>query len=149
LLGGGWTDFVEAEFDTRLAEFQSRLEEEARRRESVREAHKTDGIYRATLRGDSTHTRSRVEALVAELMNGGVRVEPGRSKLTTTRSAVEHGWRAVSEMLRAQNHPKLAAGVLRFVDHMPPPRTEKEQLAAALLSRARARKNIMMHERAR
>lgn len=30
-------------------------------------AHKTDGIYRATLRGDSFHTRARAEAAAAEL----------------------------------------------------------------------------------
>src|SRR5205085_11119258 len=31
--------------------------------------HKTDGIYRATLRGESTHTRARVEALASELLS--------------------------------------------------------------------------------
>src|SRR5882672_11354515 len=42
--------------------------------------HKTDGIYRATLRGDSTHTRARTEAVADELLKGDLRVEPGKTK---------------------------------------------------------------------
>jgi hypothetical protein len=44
-------------------------------------ARKTDGIYRATLRGESTHTRARVEVVASELLKGNLRVEPGKSKL--------------------------------------------------------------------
>ena len=43
--------------------------------------HKTDGIYRATLRGDSTHTRVRLESVAAELLKDDLRVEPGKSTL--------------------------------------------------------------------
>src|SRR5437762_12108572 len=41
-------------------------------------SHKPDGIYRATLRGDSTHTRARIESVAAELLMGDLRVEPGK-----------------------------------------------------------------------
>jgi hypothetical protein len=45
---------------------------------------KTDGIYRATLRGDSTHTRARLEAVASELLQENVRVAPGKSRLVQT-----------------------------------------------------------------
>src|SRR6266404_5825148 len=68
--------------------------------------HKLDGIYRATKRGDSTHTRARIESAAAELLKGDLRVgtvasttsdsltgdrsnDPGKLKLVTTRKAVE------------------------------------------------------------
>jgi hypothetical protein len=41
----------------------------------------TDGICRATLRGDSTHAGARAESVAAELIKGSLSVEPGNSKL--------------------------------------------------------------------
>lgn len=101
--------------------------------------HKADGIYRATLRGDSTHTRARAEAVAAELLKGDLRTEPGKSKLIETRKEVQRGWRATSEILLAHGQPELAAQIRRFVDQMPPPRTEREQLPYALRRHAPAR----------
>jgi hypothetical protein len=91
--------------------------------------HKADGIYRATLRGESTHTRARAESVAQELLDGNVRTEPGKSKLIETRRVVERGWRATSEILVAQGHPELAAQARLFVDLMPPPWTERQRLA--------------------
>jgi hypothetical protein len=99
--------------------------------------HKLDGIYRATLRGDSTHTRARAEAVAQDLLNGNLGIEPGKSKLTETRADVERGWRGTSDILHAQRHPELAAQVRRFLAQMPEPRTEKELVAAALMHRIR------------
>jgi hypothetical protein len=48
---------------------------------------------------------------------------------------VERGWQAVSEILNGKGQQKLAADVRQFVDEMPRPRTEKEQIALALLQR--------------
>jgi MobA/VirD2-like, nuclease domain len=98
---------------------------------------KTDGIYRATLRGDSTHTRARAEAVASELLKGNLRVEPGKSKLMETRREVERGWRAMSDILLNQGQPELAAQVRRFADSMPPPRTERELVANELRQRLR------------
>jgi hypothetical protein len=110
--------------------------------------HKTDGIYRATKRGDSTHTRARAEAVVAELPKGDIRVEPSKSTLLATRKEVERGWRVTSDMLLAQGHPKLAAHVRRFVDQMPLPRTDNEQVAAQLHGRTpMSRGQEMSHTR--
>jgi hypothetical protein len=99
--------------------------------------HKKDGIYRATLRGDSTHTRDRIESVAFELLTGNLRTESGKSKLIETRKEVERGWRATSDVLSAQGHPDLAAAVERFVKEMASPTTERERVARHLVSRAR------------
>jgi hypothetical protein len=105
------------------------------------EVRKLDGIYRSAHDGDgrrfSTHMRKRTEAVAAELRVGAIKVEPGREQLVTTRKEVVRGWAAVSEILVAQGQPELATQVKRFVDAMPPPLTEKEQLAAQILQRTR------------
>jgi hypothetical protein len=98
---------------------------------------KTDGIYRATLRGDSTHVRSQVESMASEFMKGDLRVERGKSKLIETRREIERGWAATSDILLRQGRPDLAAQVRRFAERMPPPRTEREQLAHVPAERAR------------
>lgn len=100
--------------------------------------NKIDGIYRAERRGASTHSRKRVEAVASELLQGGLRIEPGKGALVQTRKEVERGWRAVGEMLVSEGQLELAAQVRQFVDQMRPPRTEKEGVAAGLIQRARA-----------
>jgi hypothetical protein len=95
-------------------------------------SHKTDGIYRATLRGDSTHLRARAEAAGSELLNGNPRVEPGKSTLAATRQEVERGWLAMSEILLVQGQLELARQIKGFIREMPPPRTEKERLMQEL-----------------
>jgi hypothetical protein len=100
---------------------------------------KTDGIYRASQRGDSIHTRNRVEAVIRELSKGDRQFDPGKAKLLDTRKGVERGWRAMSEILDRQGQPALAAQVRQFTDRMPPPITDKEQLAAQVLDRTRDR----------
>lgn len=99
--------------------------------------HKKDGIYRAAQRGDSTHLRSRAEAVAAGLLTGKLRAEPGRSKLIETRQEVERGWRTTSDILMAQGHAQLAGQVLRFLADMPAPMTEQERWAVALKGKAR------------
>jgi len=99
--------------------------------------HKPDGIYRATLRGDSTHTRKRAEAVAAELTKGDLRVEPGRTQLVETRREVVRRWMAANESLLSQGQSELAARVRRFAKEMPPAMTEKERVAADLFKRAR------------
>jgi len=92
----------------------------------------------AARRGASTHSREQVEAVAGELLKGGLRIEPGKIALVQTRKEVERGWRAVGEMLVIEGQIELAAQVRRFVDQMPPPRTEKERVAAGLVERVRA-----------
>jgi hypothetical protein len=99
--------------------------------------NKRDGIYRATLRGDSKQTVARAESVAAELLKGELRGEPGKSKLIETREEAKRGWLAASRVLRAQGHPELAAAVERFVVEMANSATEREQVARQLLSRSR------------
>jgi hypothetical protein len=99
--------------------------------------HKLDGIFRPMRdpRRYSTHMQHRVESVAAELLQGSIRVEAGKSKLVQTRREVERAWRAMSEILVREGQPELASQVQRFVNQMSPPRTENEQLAFALLER--------------
>ena len=99
---------------------------------------KKDGIYRATRRGDSTHLRAQVDAVVSELREGRLRAERGKAQLVQTRRDIERGWHAAIDLLRNQGQSELAESVARFVGEMPPPATEKELVAGALLDQLRA-----------
>ena len=101
--------------------------------------YQTDGIYRATLRGDSRHTRSRAQSVAAEFLTGNLSVGPGKSKLIATRKKVESGWLAAADILKSQGHPELAAHVHRFLREMTPAQTDREVIATALLSQGRLR----------
>jgi len=96
--------------------------------------HKADGKYRATRRGESTQSRALVESVAADLCKGGLRSEAGKYRLMESRKAVELGWRSANTILVAQGLPELAAAVDRFIAQMVPPQTERERIAAALLS---------------
>ncbi len=100
---------------------------------------KKDGIYRAAQRGNSTHSRSRVELVASELLTGSLPNDPGKSTLAATRKEVERGWIAVADTLANQGYAGLATEIKRFVEQMPPSQTEKEQIAAAVLKRSRER----------
>jgi hypothetical protein len=98
---------------------------------------KKDGIYRASLRGQSTHMKARTETVARELVAGRLRVEPAKLAMLRTRNVIRDGWEAVAEILTRQRQPDLAQQVRRFADDMAPPVTEKEAIAAQLLERAR------------
>ena len=98
---------------------------------------KSDGIYRAMSRGESTHFRKRVKAVAQELKEGKFQVESGQARLLRTREDVRRGWLAVSDEITRQGHAELASQVKRYVEQMPRPLTEKERIATILLERAR------------
>jgi type IV secretory pathway VirD2 relaxase len=104
-------------------------------------ATRSDGIYRAALRGDSSHVRARAQSVAHELLTGGLRLERGKSALTETRREVERGWQATVNILQSQGRSDLAAEVRRFVERMPPPMTEKEQIANTVLQASRKARN--------
>jgi predicted transcriptional regulator len=93
---------------------------------------KLDGIYRAEQRGEHRHTRTRAEAVAADLLKGNLRVEAGKAKLLETRREVERGWRAVSDILVREGRAGLAREARQFVDNMPRVMTDKEYLATRL-----------------
>ena len=95
---------------------------------------KSDAIYRASKRGESTHIRKRVEAVFRELKEGKLQIEPGKEKLLRTRKEVRRAWLALSDTLIRDGHSELATQVRRYVERMPRPGTEKEYIAARLLA---------------
>jgi MobA/VirD2-like, nuclease domain len=95
---------------------------------------KPDGIYRASLRGESTYMRARTEVVAQELAQGKLRIEPGKASLVNTRNEVRRAWLAVGDILIRERQPELAAHVRRFSEKMPPPQTEKEWIARELIN---------------
>jgi hypothetical protein len=91
-----------------------------------------DGIYRATLRGESKFAQAQVDAVARELVKGSDRVESGRRELARTRIAVEGGWHALAGLLEKGGQADLAREVRRFVAQMPAPRTDRERVARDL-----------------
>lgn len=99
---------------------------------------KSDGIYRATLRGESAHMRERAESVARELAKGDLRAEPGKFKLMETRKEVRQAWQTIGDTLIREGQPDLAAQVSRFIDHLPAPITEREWWATRLLEHTRS-----------
>lgn len=98
---------------------------------------KSDGIYRSSERGESTHMRNRAEAVARELAGGELRVNPGKTELLATRIEVLRAWQVVSDILVRQRQSGLAAQVRQFAHRMPEPMTEKGWIAAKLFERSR------------
>lgn len=94
---------------------------------------KTDGIYRAALRGASTHMHERMEKAATYLAERRIPVEEGKPTLFRTRRRVEQGWRAVARLLDSQGEQGLAESVDRFVEAMRPPLTESEIVIGHLI----------------
>ena len=94
---------------------------------------KSDGIYRAVRRGESTHMRERVKAAAVALRTADRVGEPGKLRLRETRRELEREWLATSEALRRQGQTALAEHARQFVHSLPPARTEREWLMAGLL----------------
>lgn len=97
-----------------------------------------DGIFRAMLRGDSTHFEKKVQAVADSLRKHGEVPNIGKAALRATRRDVEHSWRAFGRLLEAQGEHELPELIYRFVDGMPPAWTDQEWIAAGLLERSRA-----------
>ena len=100
---------------------------------------KKDGMYRASLRGESTYDRVQTEAVAAKLLKTNMYVEPGKRTLVETRLRVESGWRSLADNLAKDGYQELARDVHLFIERMPPPQTGKELLAARLSERTRVR----------
>jgi hypothetical protein len=93
---------------------------------------KSDGIYRAMRRGESTHFEARTRAIAGAMLTSGLRAEPARDKLLETRRHIEQGWKSVSELLDRDGEKALASAVRNFLRQMRPVRTERELIAAEL-----------------
>ena len=94
---------------------------------------KRDGIYRAMLRGESTHYHERVAAGRGPLDTES-KTDTGRDRLMATRSQVVVGWNTAAAILDEQGQGELAAMVRKFVKQMSPVQTEQEWLAGRIRS---------------
>ena len=102
----------------------------------VTKPQKTDGIYRAERRRDSTHWRQRTEAVARAMTPGGeIRPEPGKVQLLETRRRVVQGWNEVAEDLVRQGQAELAVAVRGFVKQLPAVRAEREWIRDRCSSR--------------
>jgi relaxase-like protein len=97
---------------------------------------KKDGIYRASLRGDSTHVRAQLEVTPA-LLSAKSHFDTGKRALVGTRLEIEWGWRTVADDLSKAGNQDFAREIQQYVEQMLPPRTEKELIAVRLLEPAR------------
>lgn len=100
-------------------------------------SQKLDGAYRAGQRGESSRDQAREEEVSRKLISGRFRAEPGKETLTQTRKEVERGWRGVSNILASGGYRELAAEAARFIDRMPPPRSDREIVADELRNKHR------------
>ena len=96
---------------------------------------KHDPIYRADLRGESTHMHQRAEAVARELAARSATPEPGRAKVAVTHHRITRAWRSVSDALARESHRDLAEQVRRFADQMRAPMTEREWIEQRLCQR--------------
>ncbi len=99
-------------------------------------APKLDSIFRAAQRGKSTHMVARVNDVVREL-NAGSLDRSGAAQVRRTRMDVMRGWEGVRDLLLIEGRHQLASDVARFINQMPPARTEKERLAHELMTLVR------------
>src|SRR5258707_3044677 len=69
-----------------------------------------------------------------ELRSGDVRPEDGYSRVRQTREEVGRRWTAFAELMERQGQHASTAEVRRFVDRMPPARTDREFIAEQILA---------------
>jgi len=93
-------------------------------------ANLSDGMYRAMQRGASRRIQEHVESPGME--ENSATGAPSRVSLLATRAQIERGWLAAAEILDRQGQRDLAWYVRRFVDALPPVRTDRELLKEAL-----------------
>ncbi len=101
-----------------------------------------DGIYRASLRGESTYMRSHAEAAARDLESVRNESREAKAQIETTRTSVVRGWGAVEKQILDQGDRMLAAQVVDFVRGMAPPTTDIEFTARAMLDNAKVRSRV-------
>jgi hypothetical protein len=95
----------------------------------------SDGMYRAMQRGASRRIREHVGLTGMERKSASE--ASSRESLLHTRAQAEQGWLAAAEALDRQGQRDLAWYVRRFVDALPPVRTDLELMTQAPARRKR------------
>jgi hypothetical protein len=107
----------------------------------VTKPQKTDGIYRAALRGDSRHWRERAESVAREIAHRQTTPELGKARLLETRRQIVRGWTEIADNLVVQDQVQLAIAVRQFVKEFPPVRTEREWIRDRIVEHSRVRED--------
>ena len=84
-----------------------------------------DGIFRASLRGDSTFIRERLESVARNQSAGMTRPQSESEAARKTRANIVQSWRYVAELLKTEGERELAVDVENFVGNIIAPRTER------------------------
>jgi len=104
----------------------------------ITKPQKSDGIYRAASRGDSTHLRVRRQAVAQNLeRRSGLRDEQVKLNLIASRTLLQRLWGDVADTFTQHGRPDISTRIMSFVRQMPPPDTEQALIARELI-RSRA-----------
>jgi hypothetical protein len=114
----------------------------------VMKPQKTDGIYRAGRRLDSTQWRQRTAAVVRDMTpDGEIRPEPGKAELLETRYRIVRGWNGIADDLARQGQADLAQEVRRFITQLPAVRTEREWIRDRIREQAKGDERAKLADR--
>ena len=91
-----------------------------------------DEIYRAAVRGQSTHDQARVERIAQAARGDRTAPVAGTTKLQETRRAVVQGWHAAAAWALENGNPHLAEQIWKLIGGMPAPQTDEERLRHSL-----------------
>jgi type IV secretion system T-DNA border endonuclease VirD2 len=100
----------------------------------VTKSTKKTPIKRAILRKESTFMEKVAREVGNEIRAGKLKPEPGRKSIIRSRETVIWEWERTANQLDAQGEHLLAADVRAFLKDMLPPRTDREWVAAGILS---------------
>lgn len=104
---------------------------------------KKDGIYRASLRGESTYMRPYTEAAAKDLESSKNESREAKAQIESTRTSVLRGWGAVAKQILDNGDRMLAAQVVDFVRGMAPPTSDREITARAVQDNAKKRSRVV------
>ena len=91
-------------------------------------------IHRAAMRGESTFMERLARNVGNEIRVGKLRPEPGKADLVSARARTIAEWEQTAKGLEGQGEKKLAAEVREHIKLMPPPYTDREWVAAGILT---------------
>jgi hypothetical protein len=90
-----------------------------------------------------------VQRIAEGVRDGGLKPDPGKTKLLETRSEVIAGWHGVADALLAAGQGALAEKIWRFIGGMHRQLTTDEQLVSKLEERTGTRERQRQEERTR
>ena len=91
-------------------------------------------IHRAAMRGRSTFMERLARDVGDEIRVGKLTREPGKNTVQSTHATVRREWEWTAQRLDAQGERLLADDVRSFARTFPPPRTDREWVAAGILA---------------